>query len=202
MSRLDAYRKIYAEVNGDLTQFLERRGALTPNEAKEYFATIQGEAVGKKVFESVVSTKVEAHMSKRFHVITLNATISDGFKERVFIAFKEYWCLSDLKWELQAINHREMLVLTSATGPENSELLRTSLSAMSDGLKAGYAEGLAASKTKPTKLQKLKDIYADVYGNHDRFLVRAERELGLTVNGAETYYTNISAALAHITPVR
>lgn len=140
-------------------------------------------------------------MSKRFQVIVLDATISDGFKERVFKSFKDYWCLSDLKWELQAISHREMLVLTSATGPENSELLRTSLSAMSDGLKSGYAEGLAAPKTKPTKLQNLKDIYADVYGNYDRFMRRAMTDLHMTAIKADVYYRGIHQDLAKITPV-
>lgn len=140
-------------------------------------------------------------MNQRFQVIVLNATISDGFKERVFAAFKDYWCLSDLKWELRAISHREMLVLTSATGPQNSELLRTSLSAMSDGLKAGYAEGLATAKTKPTKLQKLKDIYAESYGSYDRFMRRAMTELNVPAIKADVYYNGIQRDLAKITPV-
>lgn len=140
-------------------------------------------------------------MSKRYDVIELRKDISDAFKERVFAAFKEYYALSDLKWERRAVNHRDMLVLTSATLPPSDSTAGSSIQAMRDGLRWGYAEGLAAPKVKQTKLQKLEDIYADVYGNHDRFLVRAERDAGVFLAAAESYYTKIKNALAAITPI-
>lgn len=140
-------------------------------------------------------------MNKRFDVIELRKDISDAFKDRVFKAFKEYYCLSDLKWERKVINCREMLVLTSSSMASADSFASSSINAMRDGLRWGYAEGLAAPKVKQTKLQKLEDIYADVYGDHDRFLVRAERAAGVFGPAAESYYTKIKNALAAITPI-
>lgn len=141
-------------------------------------------------------------MSKRYDVIELRTDLtSDAFKERVFKAFKEYYCLSDLKWEHRAINCRAMWVLTSATLGSPDSSASSSVNAMRDGLRWGYAEGLAAPKVKQTKQQKLEDIYANVYGDHDRFIVRAERDALLMAPAAEVYYNNIRKKLAAITPI-
>ena len=137
-------------------------------------------------------------MSKRFDVIELRTDISEAFKTRVFEAFKSYYCLSDLQWERKAINCREMLVLTSATLAPPDSTSGSSLNAMRDGLRWGYADGLAAPKVKQTRAQKLEDIYADVYGSYDRFVVRAERDLLIQPKAAKVYYDNIATKLASL----
>ena len=140
-------------------------------------------------------------MNKRYDVIELDADISDSFKERVFAAFKDYWSLSDLQWATCAINHKEMFVLTSATIPPAESTAASSINAMRDGLRWGYAEGFAAPKKALTKQEKAAKLYYDVRGNRDRFMHRAPDELKVSNVAAETHFRRIKERLQSITPV-
>lgn len=186
MSKLDEARKIYEKVNGDEAKFIEAtNGMLTLLGAKTYFNTI----------------KREASVSKRFDVIELDTNITEAFKARVLQAFNSYYVLSDLKWETRAINHKEMFVLTSSSVARPDAAAASSLSAMKDGLRWGYAEGLAAPKKALTKQEKAAKLYYDCRGDRDRFMRRAPEELSISNGTAETHFRRIKERLQSISPV-
>jgi len=175
MSKLEEARKIYEKVNGDEAKFLEATGGmLTPLGAKTYYDTI----------------KMEASASKRFDLITLPADITPAFKERVFDLFKAYYCVYNPQWEdREDYKSNKLVVLTSQNLGGLGEATRSSLSAMSDGLKAGYEEGIKAPRPKPlTKNQRMDQLYDVVRGHYPLYIKTATEELKIPMEQADLYW--------------
>lgn len=132
---------------------------------------------------------------KRFDLIVLPADITPAFRERVFNMFKSYYCVYSPQWE-DRVDYKgnKIVALTSQNLGGLGEGTRSSLSAMADGLKAGYEEGVKAPKPKPlTKIQRADQLFLEVNGSWPKYLKIATEELKMGENGARQYYDKAAA---------